>query len=527
MINGTEKSRLNGHSSPMLPAVREDVEAERYALGCLLMGFDDERLSPATFAPGIRQTLFTAYSMADSEGLLSDPVSSNTRDLEVAAALNTYRVTLAAASMWNGAEDDLTHELNQCHATVTIPSLLDHYVDRLQNCANERRLSEALNHGQRMLADPLADRDELVGDLLAMLEGGSRQSFSPVSLAKLRKAHPHLREPIIHGLMRLGETVNVVSASKVGKSWGAIDLALSVLTGQPWLGKFETTIGRILYIDNELHPETIVHRLDSVAYARGLRLEDIGQSIDIMSLRGRLRDIHSLGSVLRRVKPGKYRIVILDALYRMLPAGSSENDNAPIAAVFNAIDALADRLQCGFVLVHHSTKGNQSGKNVTDVGSGAGSLSRAADSHLVLREHEQDGCYVLDAAVRSFAPVEPVVLRWEFPVWQLADELDAKRLKRPVTPREARQQQDDEDGCEAIERAIRNEGRALTIYAIAKATVMGRDRVRRLIERMEKDGLIFEASREERGEKETIRYDIKQTDTTTTGQSHHQSEESV
>jgi hypothetical protein len=58
-------------------------------------------------------------------------------------------------------------------------------------------------------------------------------------------------------------------------------------------------------------------------------------------------------------------------------------------------------------------------------------MSRAADSHLILRHHEDEHHLVLDAAVRSFAPVEPKVLHWSFPLFSCAGEdKDAKRLKR-------------------------------------------------------------------------------------------------
>ncbi len=61
----------------------------------------------------------------------------------------------------------------------------------------------------------------------------------------------------------------------------------------------------------------------------------------------------------------------------MLPAGIDENDNAAMSQVYNAIDRYAEMLQASFILVHHSSKGSQSGKSVTDVGSGAGAISRA------------------------------------------------------------------------------------------------------------------------------------------------------
>jgi hypothetical protein len=81
------------------------------------------------------------------------------------------------------------------------------------------------------------------------------------------------------------------------------------------------------------------------------------------------------------------------------------------------------------VLVHHASKGNQSLKAITDVESGAGSQSRAADTHLILRPHKDEGVAVLEAAVRSWAPVEPLCLRWKFPTWQADETLDPAELK--------------------------------------------------------------------------------------------------
>ena len=91
---------------------------------------------------------------------------------------------------------------------------------------------------------------------------------------------------------------------------------------------------------------------------------------------------------------------------------------------------MAERLGCAVVLIHHASKGNQSGRGVTDVGSGAGAQSRAVDAHIVLRPHEDDGAVVLDAAVRSWAPIAPVGLRWDFPIFNVDPTLDTTQLRR-------------------------------------------------------------------------------------------------
>jgi RecA-family ATPase len=141
-----------------------------------------------------------------------------------------------------------------------------------------------------------------------------------------------------------------------------------------------------------------------------------------------------MASYFGAIEPGRFGLVIADAFYRFLPAGTDENSNADLAGIYNCLDGYANRLGCSFVLIHHASKGSQTGKSVTDVGAGAGSQARATDTHLVLRQHEETDCAVLEAAVRSFPPIQPRVLRWTFPVWTPEDSLDPAALK-PERPR--------------------------------------------------------------------------------------------
>ncbi len=252
----------------------------------------------------------------------------------------------------------------------------------------------------------------------------------PLSVGALVDTHPRLRLPVVENLLREGETLNIVAPSKTGKSWLTLDFAIAVATGNPWLDRYETVAGDVLIIDNELHPETSANRIPKVAQARGIAMERIRNHIFVENLRGRLQDIFGLEPYFAVIPPRRYKIIILDAFYRFMPVGGDENDNGTMANIYNVIDRYAALLGCCFVMIHHSTKGNQSGKSVTDVGAGAGAQSRAADAHLVLRPHEEPGVVVLDAAVRSWAPIEPVCLRWSFPVWNVDESLDPANLRK-------------------------------------------------------------------------------------------------
>lgn len=266
--------------------------------------------------------------------------------------------------------------------------------------------------------------------------------------AELVQRHPKLPPPVVEGLLREGETGNLNGDPKIGKSWGGYGLLFSVVTGRPWLDRFPTRQGKCLLIDNELNEATLAHRLKTVADKMDISLKDLGDALTVLPLRGRLRDIHELAVDMADVRDVK--LILLDARYRAMPQGASENDNAAMTDFFNRLDQYSQETGAAFVDIHHNSRGEQGSKKVTDVGAGAGAQSRAADTHMVLREHEETDVFVLEAVVRSFAPVEPLALRWEFPLWVPALDLDPSLLRGRLTKQEERQTDKDREGCEAI-----------------------------------------------------------------------------
>jgi hypothetical protein len=249
------------------------------------------------------------------------------------------------------------------------------------------------------------------------------------SIGELVRKHPKLRKPIIHGLLRVGETVNFIAPSKRGKSWLSIMLSLSIATGRKLLDTFEIEPGNVLILDNELHPETTADRVPKVAEAMGIDPSEYESHLLVENLRGRSADIYGIGGLLDLYEPGDLSFVLADALYRFLPEGVDENNNSQMTKVYNQIDVYAMKLQAAFGCIHHSSKGSQSGKGIVDVGSGAGAMARAVDTHLILRDHAEPDCIVLEAAGRSWPPIDPLVLRWAWPVWTLASDLDPANLK--------------------------------------------------------------------------------------------------
>ena len=115
-------------------------------------------------------------------------------------------------------------------------------------------------------------------------------------------------------------------------------------------------------------------------------------------------------------------------------------------------------MKAAIVLVHHTSKGNQANKSVTDVGSGAGAQSRSPDTHLTLRQHSVENVVSVFCRVRSFPPVEPFCLRRdENNQWSLAPEFDPWDMegKDPApTGQAAKRQMTAEDVAETIEENL-------------------------------------------------------------------------
>lgn len=302
----------------------------------------------------------------------------------------------------------------------------------------------------------------------------------PLCFADLRTSYPRLNDPVFDGLIREGETCNVISGSKAGKSWLGYGMALSVVTGSPWLDCFATTRGKVLIVDNDLHKCTLANRIPSVAAAMGIPVGDYESALHVLPLRGNLCSLADLeAGFFSSVNAGDYRLIILDALYRFNIDGVSENDNAAMAAMYNLLDRIAERTKAAVVVIHHASKGDQGGKRVTDVGAGAGAQSRAADCHLVLREHEEPDVAVLDAAVRSFVPVSPMAICWQFPLWLPAGEIDPGRIKGRLARNEERQGERDKEGMEKTIQALR-EGPATTT-ALRRRTGFRKERQENLL----------------------------------------------
>ncbi|OAI53941.1 hypothetical protein AYO47_03910 [Planctomyces sp. SCGC AG-212-M04] len=242
---------------------------------------------------------------------------------------------------------------------------------------------------------------------------------------------PQLREVVVAGTVRSGEIAGLVTGTKARKSWTLDHLGVCLDAGVPWLGNEIPEPKRTIICDAELHAQTLDNRLHKISEA----VLELGGRLgrpSSMCLRGASMTLEAL---LERVgnHSKKFEAIILDPLYRLI-GEYDESKPGDMRTVFNIMDKFVTQTGSVIAFSHHATKGDQSKKRATDIGSGSGVLARSCDSWLVMRQHRQADCMVLERVQRSFAPVAPQVIRWRAPLWRLDSETDPTDVATPNTP---------------------------------------------------------------------------------------------
>lgn len=240
---------------------------------------------------------------------------------------------------------------------------------------------------------------------------------------------PPMRPFVVDGLLRRGEICNFIGASKTGKTWMLYHLIAALASGSAWLGR-QCTQSRVLLVDNELHPETAKNRMANVVEALGIKKELFDERVRVAFVRGRMATLEDVEATLRAAGRGAFDVIALDAFYRFLN-GVDENANGEMTGVYNHLDRIAEFSGAAIINVHHSSKGDQSNKATTDVGSGAGAIARATDTHLAFLRHMEEGCVVLRGECRSSRRPMAVGLRLNPPFVTVDPSLNLEDLWTP------------------------------------------------------------------------------------------------
>ncbi len=196
-------------------------------------------------------------------------------------------------------------------------------------------------------------------------------------------------------------------APKCAKTWLGLDMALSVATGTPCLGKYNVPDrGPVLVYLAEDALRAVRERIDGMAQHRGLDLEEVEiHVITTPVLRldqdlGRTR----LWETVRRLRP---RLLVLDPLVRL--HGMDENHAGEMAELLAYFRSLQRELGVSVLLVHHTRKNAADGVAAGQGLRGSGDIHAFGDSNLYLRRTEEH--LILSSEHRAAPATSPVYLR--------------------------------------------------------------------------------------------------------------------
>jgi RecA-family ATPase len=184
------------------------------------------------------------------------------------------------------------------------------------------------------------------------------------------------------------QSVGVIGgAPKCAKTWLGLDMALSVATGTPCLGKYVVPEpGPVLVYLAEDALRTVRERIEGMARHRGLDLDEVAIHV-ITAPVLRLdhdRDRTRLWETVRRLRP---RLLVLDPLVRL--HGIDENHAGEVAELLGYLRTLQRALGLSVLLVHHTRKNAPDGVAAGLGLRGSGDIHAFGDSNLYLQRTKE------------------------------------------------------------------------------------------------------------------------------------------
>ena len=203
------------------------------------------------------------------------------------------------------------------------------------------------------------------------------------------------------------QAVGVIGgAPKCAKTWLGLDMALSVATGTPCLGKYAVPEpGPVLVYLAEDALRVVRERVEGMARHRGLDLDQVKIHVitaPVLRL-DQDRDRQRLWETTRRLRP---RLVVLDPLVRL--HGIDENHAGDVAELLAYIRSLQRELGPSVVLVHHTRKNAGDGVAAGVGLRGSGDIHAFGDSNLYLQRTKEH--LILTSEHRSAPASAPVSL---------------------------------------------------------------------------------------------------------------------
>jgi hypothetical protein len=208
----------------------------------------------------------------------------------------------------------------------------------------------------------------------------------PCQLAHALALDPKKERWLVEGFWSERAVGIVGGEPKCCKSFLALDLAVSVASGTPFLRRFPVHgQGRVLLFCAEDSPHVVRARLQGIALAAGVDFAALEVFvITSPSLRLDLKDDRE--RLQRTVESLRPRLLVLDPFVRLHRI--DENVAAEVAPLLESLRTLERRFEVAIALVHHARKGAGGARGGQTL-RGSSELHAWGDSNLYLRKKER------------------------------------------------------------------------------------------------------------------------------------------
>lgn len=290
------------------------------------------------------------------------------------------------------------------HAIVKIDATnIQEYEERVQFCYdflknNGISIDVQNKDPNRLSRMPGVTRNGLVQTLLGVNIGydswkdwmesiGETTDFVLEDVGSLILNPPPLAPEIIHGLLRKGHKFLLSGASKSGKSFALIELAIAFSQGTEWFG-FKCEKAKVCYINLEIDRPSAIDRFGIITDALKIDRRVI-ENIKLINLRGKAKPLNELvPELVKDLRDSQIDVIIIDPIYKVITG--DENNATEMAQFCNQFDILCDKLHTTVIYAHHHSKGTQGGKSAQDRASGSGVFARDPDAIMDIVELEVD-----------------------------------------------------------------------------------------------------------------------------------------
>jgi len=395
------------------------IESERAALGAVLV--NEENLTAIIAHVRIEDFYLSSHR-------------------EILRAITGLKDQQKAADLVTVAEElQRTGKLEPVGGAGYLAGLLDSVPDRPNINAYARNIQDKARarefHAAASLAATAIEQGEAVDEVIERLqkkqESLTRSHASPhklfLSAPKFVAQAPQQIDWLVQGVIERGANGFFSAVPKGGKSWAAIDLAVSLALGCDWLGFGVPEAVKVALVSREDNPSLTAWRIQRLFTGKScadprlletnLHVNSRRQSAELL-----LDNREQMAHLMAELSALRPKFAIFDVFNVLHEA--DENDNQEMRVVLRQLSRIQAEIGCGIGVVHHYNKSDQG--SMTQRLRGSSAIAGWAEWLIGLSMvDEETKTRRMEFELKAAQPPDPIYYRIES-----AEEKDIARLEK-------------------------------------------------------------------------------------------------